>query len=123
MEAPQATATIDTNELAKLEKESEKEDEEEELSVNKDFVVSVLPDDLVWKAKQAMFDTRLDDCESMVKPFASANLVSTPYFFPSPFFCLFKCFSGQWRCMRKPLCGGSCLSMVQMVFLLFAQDG
>ncbi len=89
MEAPQATPTIDTNELAKLEKESEKEDEEEELSVNKDFVVSVLPDDLVWKAKQAMFDTRLDDCENMVKPFASTNLVRTHIFPHSFFFCFF----------------------------------
>merc|ERR1712137_1339239 len=47
--------------------------EEKEVTFPKDFVVQPIDPDLVWKAKEALFDTRLDDCEGLVRSSAENN--------------------------------------------------
>ncbi len=60
--------TVTENDLSKVEAD------EKEVVVAKDFEVVPLPAGLVWKAKEALFDTRVGDCEALTKPFAANNL-------------------------------------------------
>lgn len=49
------------------------EAEEEVISFPKDFAVEPIEPDLVWRAKTALFDTRLDDVEALVRGQAASN--------------------------------------------------
>jgi tetratricopeptide (TPR) repeat protein len=49
-------------------------EQEEVVEVAKDFEVVPLPSDLVWRAKVALFDTRVSECEGMMRPHCANNL-------------------------------------------------
>ena len=61
--------SISEKDLSKVDAE-----EEQTLVVAKDFEVVPLPADLVWRAKVALFDTRVSECEAMTRPFCTNNL-------------------------------------------------
>ncbi len=94
MESP-GQPSIDAKELAKM----EKEEEAEEVTIDKNLSIVPIPPTLVWEAKQALFETRLDECESMVKPYASSNLWAMALYAEA----------AMWRFGGKRLASRKCL--------------